>query len=518
MSLISFTFAVFFILLIILYFTCMKEKQWLLLLAGSLVFYAYASLAYLVFLMFSAVTTFLAGKSIETIKNDKSKDKNRIVIYGITVCVNLLILAVLKYTNFVIDNINMLCGNNSNVAISHVSWVLPLGISYYTFIVIGYLTDVNRGIISAESNYLRYLLFVSFFPHITQGPISRYNELAPQFAIKHQFDIQKFQKGLYRIVIGLSKKLIIAERLSVYVDRVYGSVGNYDGLTLLTASVLYAIQIYCDFSGYMDMVIGLANILGIEIAENFNLPYFSSSIAEFWRRWHITLGAFFRDYLYYSLLRSKVAKKITKSLKKSKINYSKTTVRMVPTVLALLITWAATGIWHGASWHYGLWGLYHGVLIIIGTVCANGIAKFNKKMKINEKSPWIIGFRILRTFILVDIGYILFRASNIKDIGVIFNKIITDFHINSGSIANALLPFTEDNTAISYAIIVIVAVAVLFVSDLVAFINEGKSNEPSEENSSEQIAGVKYVFAGIMIVAILLFGIFGQSSFIYMMY
>jgi len=529
MSLISFTFLAFYILLFVLYFTCMKNKQWLLLLVGSLVFYAYASLAYLIFLLFSAITTFLAARYIDSVSDQKEKSKKSGRVLCVTLIINLLILCVLKYTNFVIDNINsfrsIYSSGGDATLIGHVSWLLPLGISYYTFIVIGYLVDVSRGISKSESNYLKFLCFVSYFPHITQGPINRYEDLSSKLFAKHDIDVVRIRKGLYRILIGLSKKLIIAERLSVYVDRVYGSVSSYDGLTILVAGILYAIQIYCDFSGYMDMVLGLSGMLGIDMAENFNLPYFATSIADFWRRWHITLGAWFKDYLYYPVLRSTLARKITKALKKSKIKYSKTFIRMVPTVIALLITWCATGIWHGASWHYGLWGLYHGVLIILGTIFAESFKKLNKKLHIKEESTCLMVFRIIRTFILVDIGYVLFRAANTSDIATVFGKIIKDLHINASSIANALLPFTEDNTAISYGGIVFVAVAVLFVSDLCKFVKEcsgaretSESVSAPETSESASAPAYKYIFAAIMIVSILLFGIFGQSSFIYMMY
>jgi len=508
MSLISFTFAIFYILIFILYFTCMKDKQWLLLLIGSLVFYAYASPVYLLFLLFSAASTFVCGKYIGSNRGKHG------AAFTLTIIANLAILVVLKYTNFVIDNVSGILGRQIN----HVAWLLPLGISYYTFIVIAYLVDVSRGVIECENNYLRYLTFVSFFPHITQGPISRYEELSPRLFEKHEIDVINIREGLYRILVGLSKKLIIAERLSVYVDRVYANASGYDGLTLFTASLLYAIQIYCDFSGYMDMVLGLSHMLGIDMAENFNLPYFSTSIAEFWRRWHITLGAWFKDYLYYPLLRSGAAKKITKSMKKSKIKYSKTFIRMVPTVIALIITWAATGIWHGASWHYGLWGLYHGVLIIIGTIFADSLRKINQKLHIREESGWFTAFRITRTFVFLDIGYIFFRSPDMDTIKTVFAKIAGDFHISGSSIANALLPFTEDNTAISYGAVVFVAVAVLFVSELIKYVKEMPTEREKSISKSATAPLYKYIFAGIMIVAILLFGIFGQSSFIYMMY
>ena len=502
MSLISLTFAGFFIIVFALYFTCMKDHQWVLLLVSSLLFYAYAAPEYLIFLLISAVSTYLAAKGVLSAKSSARK------IYTGTLLLNLLILVAVKYLTWLLG-----C---AGIKLTGFSMIVPLGISYYTFIVIGYLTDVWRGVIEPESNFLKYLTFVSFFPHITQGPINRFSDLAPRLFARHEIDAERVKSGIYRIVCGLAKKLIIAERLSVYVDRVYAAPASYDGLTLLAASVFYAIQIYCDFSGYMDMVLGLSEMLGIKMAENFNLPYFAMSIAEFWRRWHITLGEWFKDYLYYSVLRSAAFKKLTKAMKKGKISFSKATIRLVPTVLGLLITWAATGIWHGASWHYGFWGLYHGILIILSMILAGTFGKIKTSLHINEDKAGWKAFKIIRTFILVDIGYVFFRAPSVGASLEIFKGIIGRFSINASSIANAILPFTEDNTAVSYCLVVAIAILVLFITDLAAFLKECPGDDFAGRYRMDSLG--KYVFLGVMIVSIVLFGVFGQSSFIYMMY
>lgn len=503
MSLISITFFVFFIILFALYYGCMREKQWLLLLVGSLVFYAFASPIYLIFLLFSSVTVFLAAKGI---RMEGSHPK---IIFSFTVSLNLLILIIVKYTSMIFGSFG--------IDLSGTRFILPLGISYYTFIVIGYLTDVHIELIEPESSFLRFLTFVSYFPHITQGPINRYEDISGQLFAKHTVDAQRIKRGLYRIICGLAKKLIIAERLAVYVNRVYASPKSYDGLTLLAATFFYAIQIYCDFSGYMDMVLGLSGVLGIDMAENFNLPYFSQSIPEFWRRWHITLGSFFKDYLYYPVLRSAPFKKLTKSMKKSKIKFSKSFIRTLPTVLALLITWASTGIWHGASWHYGFWGLYHGVIIIMSMLLSGTFNKINNIMHVREESVAVRVLRIIRTFILVDIGYVFFRASSVKEAFEIFAGIISRLSMSPAAIKNVILPFTEDNTAVSYALVVLTAIAVLFVCELKQYISSEKASGSVSESDNKE-STLKYVFAGVMAVCIILFGIFGQSSFIYMMY
>ena len=376
----------------------------------------------------------------------------------------------------------------------------------------------------AENNYLKYLLFVSYFPHITQGSINRYDKLAVQFCTVKTIDKDRIENGIFRIITGLFKKLVIAERLSVYVDRVYGNYVSYDGLTLIVATFFYAILIYCDFSGYMDMALGLSSMLGIDMAENFNLPYFSKNIAQFWRRWHITLGSWFKEYLYYTLLRSGLFKKLTRTLKHGKIKFSKNFIKTFPTCLALIITWAATGIWHGSAWHYAVWGLYHGMLIILSVIFAKQFSLINTALKITDDSKCFNAFRIIRTFILVCIGYVFFRAHGSKDAFIILKNMVCKFSLNKSSIANALLPFTEDNTAVSYFLITGAAIAILFVWELMAYLGkcriwgccESESDSASVSALDDTLG--KYVLMAVMIIMILLFGIFGQSSFIYMMY
>ena len=522
MSFISITFFVFYLILIILYYTCFKDKQWLLLLVGSLVFYAWASPVYLIFLMVSALTTYLAGRYI-----DGSRKTYKSAVLALTIILNIGILSVLKYSG-------MITGH---------SLILPLGISYYTFMVISYLVDVSRGVIDAENNYLKYLLFVSYFPHITQGPINRYEKLTPQFYTVKTIDKDRIENGIFRIITGLFKKLVIAERLSVYVDRVYGNYASYDGLTLIAATFFYAILIYCDFSGYMDMALGLSSMLGIDMDENFNLPYFSKNIAEFWRRWHITLGSWFREYLYYPLLRSSLFKKLNRLLKHGKIKFSKNFIKTFPTCIALIITWTATGIWHASAWHYALWGLYHGILIILSMLFAKKFAAVNAALKITDDSKCFNAFRIIRTFILVCIGYVFFRAPGIKDAFIILKNMVCKFSLNKSSIANALLPFTEDNTAVSYFLVTAAGAAILFVWELRAYFGKcripgclrigadsasdadsasGADSASDADSASGAAMGEdgagKYVLMAVMVIMILLFGIFGQSSFIYMMY
>ncbi|HOO27044.1 MAG TPA: MBOAT family O-acyltransferase, partial [Lachnospiraceae bacterium] len=272
---------------------------------------------------------------------------------------------------------------------------------------------------------------------------------------------------------------------------------------LLCATVFYAVQIYCDFSGYMDIVIGVSELFGIKIAENFNKPYFSKSIAEYWRRWHITLGTWFKDYLYYSVIRSEFCRRIGKKFGKGRL---KDIGRTVPTVIGLLVVWFMTGLWHGASWHYVAHGLYHGGIIILSVLLAPVYKKVRIRMHIEDASRPYHVLQMLRTFILVDISYILFRSATMEDAGYIMNRIFFHLQISFGALKEAVLPFTEDNTAVAYFGVVAAAMALLFISEVLDY------------NHKQILKKHRYINAALMILAVLLFGVFGQSGFIYAAY
>ncbi len=525
MAFVSFRFVAFMAILLILYFIIPKKYQWGLLLLGSYVFYVFASPYFLIFLLVSTITTYLCGYLLgresselsqrlhdgkgtitkEVRKEFKMKSqKRKKMVLVVCIITNLLILGTLKYFNFFSENITALLQTfGSHYEFPRVNWLLPLGISFYTFQTIGYCVDVYREMVEPQRNIFKYALFVSFFPQISQGPINRYGEMSTQLYAEHSFDVERLKKGGYRVLIGLFKKLTIADRLGIYVDRVYGTPMQYGSLTLLFATIFYAIQIYCDFSGYMDIAIGIGNILGIDMAENFNKPYFSKSISEYWRRWHITLGAWFRDYLYYPVIRSAFCTKSGKSLS---ARVSKVLGRTIPTVIGLLVVWFMTGLWHGASWHYVMHGLYHGTLIILSILFATMFAKLRTVMRIKDDAKGFHLFQMIRTFILVDISYILFRSTSLKDAGYIMKQIFVHMDLSIGALKDALMPFTEDNTAVSHFGVVAAMTLLLFIYEVLDY------------NGVTIVKKHKYLNAVIMIAAVLLFGVFGQSSFIYMQY
>lgn len=496
MSLITGKFFIFLCILFLAYYLLPNKKyQWVLLLCGSLFFYLQSSPYYLIFLLISSVTTFLLGKGISN-SDDKNKSKKMMIL---AVAINLGILFVLKYTVLVFDIITSITG----YSFREINFILPLGISFYTFMVVSYIVDVYKGEVEAETSFFKYLLYVSWFPQIIEGPINRYINMKDEFFSEHNFDFIRCRNASYRILQGLFKKVVIAGRFGVYVDRVFANVRGYNGLTLFLATVFYVIQLYADFSGCMDLVLGISELFGIKMAENFNLPLFSENVSEFWRRWHITLGAWFRDYIYYPVFRSEFSKKLKSVFSKTPL---KKQAMNICAATALFCVWFFTGLWHGAAIHYVVWGLYYAVILIIGVFMANDFKKWKKKLGIKKDSKWFKLFCIIRTLCIVTFGELIFRAESMADAAYMIKKTLSDFSLSFGSISNAILPFTEDNTALAYGGIAIICEICFFVVELFAY------------NGKDTFKKHKYVNAFILIVATLLFGVFGESGFLYMAY
>jgi len=420
-------FLVFFCVVFLAYYVVPKKVQWLVLLTASIYFYLCASVKYVIFVLAASLITYLGALILDKLENTqdtylkankenlskedkkaykaKTEKKKKIVI-TLTVLGTLSMLLVMKYTGFALENISAIA-NVFNINFTTPAWnlILPLGISFYTFMSIGYSIDVYRGEYKPEKNFLKYFLFVSYFPHILQGPMDKYNELSKDLFEGKKFDYNNAVQGASRIVVGVFKKMLIADKLAEIVGIVTTNLDGYYGINIFLAIVFYAIQLYADFSGYMDIAIGCSKILGIKIAENFDSPYFSKSIAEYWRRWHISLGAWFRDYVYYPILRGNTAGKIRKYFKDKNKKFLSNNL---PTVFALAILWTLIGFWHGSTWAFILYGMYHGSIIIISTLLAPVYDKFHEKFPKFVKTKLFGAFQIIRTFCLVLVGYFLF--------------------------------------------------------------------------------------------------------------
>lgn len=432
MSIVSVRFVLFAIGLIILYYLLPKRFQWWLLLAFSLGFYCLGGWQTLPFLLLTALTVwwtammiqrsadrekaYLKAHKAEMTKEEraarKAKGKSRRKL-ALVLCLvlNVGILCAFKYIHFLLSQVNGIAGWFGGGIKDTLRWVVPLGISFYTFQIIGYLCDVYWGNADAEDNFFKLLLFTSFFPQITQGPISTWKDLSGELFTPHRLDDRNFSLGAQRMIWGYFKKMVVANIFSAYVQSTFASYSTYTGLAAFAGALCYTVQIYADFSGYMDIMCGLCQILGIRLTENFERPYFSKSIAEYWRRWHISLGAWFKNYLYYPLAVSKWNQKLGRQAKQK---ISKTFGSYLPATVALVVVWLATGLWHGASWAYIAWGGVNGLFIIFSMWMEKPFAKWKQAMHIKESAFLWRAFQVLRTFLLVTFIKVLPEVGTLR--------------------------------------------------------------------------------------------------------
>jgi len=339
----SIQYFIFFIVLYGLYYFSPHKIRWIILLLGSSFFYVYGSSKYIFLLIASAGIGYSTGLAIEYTEDEVRKK----LVLIISVVLQLSILFVYKYIGLFSESINSLLNLlDVDKQIPTFKLLLPLGISFFTFQILSYCIDVYRGHVKPEKNFGYFFLFVSFFPQLLAGPIPRSESLLPQFKTRFTFNYEQTASGLRLILWGLFKKMVIADQLSQVVDRVYNSPDAYSGLTLIIATFFFVIQVYCDFSGYSDIAIGSAQIFGFTLAENFNRPYISRNFSEFWRRWHISLGSWIRDYLYNPLA----------------INWRNWGIYGI--ALALIVTFILNGLWHGAAWHFVVFGFLLGIPLV----------------------------------------------------------------------------------------------------------------------------------------------------------
>ena len=418
----SYGFIVFFPIVVIVYFLLPKRISYLWLLAASYYFYMGWNAKYALLLLASTIITYVCGVLIQWL-NDRHPDKistKKWVVAG-SFILNLAILFFFKYFNFTIESINAVLSHTSLPAVNtklamllHIDWsyrdqliFLPIGISFYTFQALGYTVDVYRGEIEAERNFFRYALFVSFFPQLVAGPIERSKNLLTQLRNPKPFSYERMCDGVMLMIWGYFLKLVIADRISIFVDNAYANVGVYDGKYLLIASMLFAIQIYCDFAGYSTIAIGAAEVMGFQLMDNFNCPYLSQSVAEFWRRWHISLGTWFKEYVYFPLGGNRKGKKRQ--------------------FLNIAIVWCLTGLWHGAAICFVVWGVYYGLLLII----EKSILK-----KFLDRLPAFIA-RIY-TLVIVTVGWSIFSWPDMIDGG---RYLKTMFGLDGAGIGNSHTAF-----------------------------------------------------------------------------
>jgi D-alanyl-lipoteichoic acid acyltransferase DltB (MBOAT superfamily) len=443
---ISYGFIAFLALLLILYYLIPRRFQWILLLAANFLFYFSAGTFYPLFILITSVTVWATGIMMLRCEDELRRYDERIASGAIEkpsreekkafrgkvnkrkkrwmmLCLflNLGILAVAKYTNFAISNINGILQSAGGDGISYVNLIVPLGISFYTFQAVSYLLDVYWERSEAQKSLPRFILFVSFFPQLIQGPISRYGDLSKTLYEEHRFDWKTVRFGLERVLWGYFKKLVVADRIAVALSVLKSDPDYYTGGFVFAGMLFYAAQLYADFTGGIDITIGISQSLGIRVEENFIRPFFSKNITEYWRRWHISMGTWFRDYVFYPCSISHPLKSVTGWTKK---HIGKKAAKRVSVYVTTILCWLATGIWHGAAWYYVVWGLLNGVIILVSQELEPLYAAFHRTFPKAQSSAFYRAFQVIRTFLLLC----CLRLFDIyADVGLAFKQLLHMF-------------------------------------------------------------------------------------------
>ncbi len=403
----SFQFLIFFMVVTSLFFALKHKHRWWMLLLASCYFYMAFVPVYILILGFTIVIDYFAGLWIE-----KADGKKRKVLLVISLISNIGVLAIFKYYNFLNDNLTGLLHLwNATNQLPYLSILLPIGLSFHTFQAMSYTIEVYRGNQKAERHFGIYALYVMFYPQLVAGPIERPQHILHQLHEEKFFDYTRVSNGLKLMLWGLFKKVVIADRLAILVNQVYANPESFDGLQLSTAAVFFSFQIYCDFSGYSDIAIGSAQVMGYKLMDNFNRPYFSKSISEFWKRWHISLSTWFKDYLYISLGGNRVVK--------WKWYYN------------LFITFVVSGLWHGANWTFITWGALHGIYLIVGVVTARKRKQLVVFTGIENNKTIAKYLNVACTFFLVTIGWVFFRAESMDKAWYILTHLFQSFNFSN---------------------------------------------------------------------------------------
>ena len=411
----SLQFAVFFPIVVALYFLLPRRSRVALLLAASCVFYMAFIPVYILILAVTIAIDYTAGLYIERLSG-----RGRTILLWVSIVSTCIVLGIFKYLGFLANTwvgVAGWFGYHLPPFVSHV--ILPIGLSFHTFQSLSYVVEVYRGRQKAERNALVYATYVMFFPQLVAGPIERPQNLLHQFRERHQFRYANVTGGLKRMAWGFFKKLVVADRLALYVNDVYGKPSDYSGLQLFLATFFFAYQIYCDFSGYSDIAIGAAQVMGFRLMENFQTPYESLSIGEFWRRWHISLSSWFKDYLYIPLGGNRVSEQRR--------------------WLNLLITFGVSGLWHGANWTYVCWGLLNGVYLVAGSATKEWRDRCFGSIDLHPGTPVRKAVMWATTFLLTCLAWVVFRARNLADAAYILTHLTHDWDFGAISTPHFLL-------------------------------------------------------------------------------
>ncbi|HXP48667.1 MAG TPA: MBOAT family O-acyltransferase [Bacteroidia bacterium] len=489
----SIQFFLFFPIVTIIYFLLPHKFRWVHLLIASCIFYMAFIPVYILILFFTIIIDYIAGIYIE-----KSEGKLRKRFLIMSIIANVGVLAVFKYYNFFIDNFNgflhILNLSEGNLPLLKI--ILPIGLSFHTFQAMSYTIEVYRGEQKAERHLGIYALYVMFYPQLLAGPIERPQNMIHQFYEKKSFNYHRLVSGLKLMAWGLFKKCVIADRLSVFVDPVFGHPHDYKPVVILIAAIFYSFQMLCDFSGYTDIAIGAARIMGFTLMKNFDRPYSSKSISEYWTRWHISLTSWFRDYVFYPL---------SISLSKNKGNGA------IKLYVNLFIVFLLSGLWHGASWTFVAWGALHGIYLIFAIISRNIRGTLNGALGIS-RNKWIFDrFQVITTFSLVTIALVIFRSPTIKNAFYIWGQmfqalidLVQRVLVHGGGMLGQNCPYPMLLIVLSFGLI-------LFLESI-HFI---QSKTSISTLVGKQPLVIRWGIYYALIIAIVFGGVYGNTQFIY---
>ena len=494
MSLVSNVFLIFVFAAVLFYYLVPAKLKWIVLLVFSYIYYLAGGVRYLFFILYSTIVVYLFGLWIDHLQKKEvpQKIQKRVITFGIIM--SFLMLVIVKYTAFFVDLLNF----SFKLNIPGMAILFPMGISFYTFQSVGYLLDVYWKKAKAETNIFKFALFISFFPQIMQGPIGNYNRLAPQLLTPHKYSRDSLVKGLTRIVWGFAKKMIIADWAGVFADAIWEDPDYYNGIVLL-GLVFYGIQLYADFSGGMDVVIGIGNLFGIEMDENFRQPYLAISMADFWKRWHITLGDWMMNYVFYPVSLSGWMMKFSGWSKKK---FGKKMGRIVPIALADLIVFFLVGIWHGASWKYVVYGLLNGGIIAFSELMGPAYRNWKKALNISGKEGWFHIFQIIRTYILVNLRWFYDRSDTLTDGNYLVKQAFTHFDLSQ------LFDISAGSRGTEYVPQALLIIAV----SCIIMVTAGVLKEKGIDLQKKILALPTPVAAAIYIILFLMIGLFGCTA------
>lgn len=509
------TYAFLFLpITMIVYSITPKKFRYIILLIASLVFFALISNKLIIFLLATIVSIYFGARwltrinkkqeeALETaLKDDrkaikaKFKKQKRLVLLGV-ILFNVAFLFFYKYLKFFLINTNIvLKWLDVDYKFKILKYVAPVGISYYTLQAISYITDVYNDKIAAEKNILKLALFMSFFPQIMEGPIVKFHDTAEKLAEGLKITFHNLSFGYQRIAFGFFKKFVIADRLNLLVKTVFAHYTNYSGISCWLAVIGYMVMLYAEFSGTMDIVIGTGEIFGVTIPENFRQPFFAKNISEFWARWHISLGTWFKDYIFYPVSLSKPMKKITTTARKVLgPHYG----ALISGSVALLVVWLLNGLWHGAGWNYIFFGLYHFVMILLGGIIEPIVVKVCEKHNINRKNIFYRCLQTIKLWFVVFVGELFFRAPTVAMGFKMLKKMFTNFSLGPGEIASLGLDIAD-------YIILIIAIIFLFI---IGILKEKGIN--IREKIAEKKIFVRWIIYYALILSVITFGAYGPG-------